>query len=318
MVVAAAARRRQDLAGGQPAVCSKRSPASGLPRRWTGPRAGCAFDTVGRKLARPRPAACSPRPPERASRHGHRHRSPGADRPGARAREPDLTDDAQVASWSPAEHSSRSCAAVCRSGCARRPPSGAPPQGPAAERPASRFLRSSPRLSPRTSTTTAAAGENAGMTDELYAVGWRVPGQTPRWVWAVFPSLADAVRVARGYARLDGGGRWRVYGTRLVAAAGSVREVRDRVLAEGVEETARRARRPDRPIARRRLLNHGFQDPRAFLARSATETSSSRPARTPAPTSRPPAEHPPQRTWPRSPLRFAGSHRRRTTAPPPG
>ena len=83
------------------------------------------------------------------------------------------------------------------------------------------------------------------MTDELYAVGWRVPGRAPRWVWAVFPSLADAVRVARGYARLDGGGRWRVYGTRLVEASGSVREVRDRVLAEGVEETTRRARRPD-------------------------------------------------------------------------
>ena len=77
------------------------------------------------------------------------------------------------------------------------------------------------------------------MTDELYTVGWRVPGQAPRWVWAVFPSLADAVRVARGYARLDGGGRWRVYGTRAVAAAGSVREVRDQVLAEGVEETTR-------------------------------------------------------------------------------
>ena len=107
------------------------------------------------------------------------------------------------------------------------------------------FLRSSPMLPPRTSTTTAAAGENAGMTDELYAVGWRVPGRAPRWVWAVFPSLADEVRVARGNARLDGGGRWRVYGTRLVEAAGSVREVRDRVLAEGVEETARRARRPD-------------------------------------------------------------------------
>ena len=97
-----------------------------------------------------------------------------------------------------------------------------------------------------TSTTTAAAGQNAGMTDELYAVGWRVPGQAPRWVWAVFPSLADAVRVARGYARPR---RRRPGGASTararVAASGSVREVRDRVLAEGVEETTRRARRPD-------------------------------------------------------------------------
>lgn len=80
-----------------------------------------------------------------------------------------------------------------------------------------------------------AAAQNVGMTGELYALGWRVPGQTRQWIWAVFPSLADAVRVARAYAKLDGGGRWRVYGTRVVAASGSVREVRDRVLAEGVE-----------------------------------------------------------------------------------
>ncbi len=83
------------------------------------------------------------------------------------------------------------------------------------------------------------------MTDELYAVGWRVPGQARKWIWAVFPSLADAVRVARGYVRLDGGGRWRVYGTRAVAASGSVREVRDRMLAEGVERSTRRPKRPD-------------------------------------------------------------------------
>ncbi len=90
------------------------------------------------------------------------------------------------------------------------------------------------------------ARENVGMMmGELYAVGWRAPDQARQWVWAVFPSLDGAVRVARGYAKLDGGGRWRVYSTRVVAASGSVREVRDRVLAEGVERTARHGRRPD-------------------------------------------------------------------------
>ena len=99
VVVAAAARRRQDLAGGQPAAdCShkpagrtdtapagrsagsrKRSPAPGLPRR-TGPRPDCVQTApstpVGKKLTRPRPAACSPprarpatRPPPPATWH---------------------------------------------------------------------------------------------------------------------------------------------------------------------------------------------------------------------------------------------------------
>ena len=50
---------------------------------------------------------------------------------------------------------------------------------------------------------------------ELYAVGWRVRGRPRQWVWSVFPSLRLAVRVARGYAACDGGGRWRVHDTRL-------------------------------------------------------------------------------------------------------
>ena len=83
------------------------------------------------------------------------------------------------------------------------------------------------------------------MTDALYAVGWRAPGRPRQWVWGVFPSLDGAVRVARGYAKLDGGGRWRVYSTRVMAASGSVHEVRDQVLAEGVERPVRRATRPD-------------------------------------------------------------------------
>ena len=45
-----------------------------------------------------------------------------------------------------------------------------------------------------------------------------------------------AVRVARGYAACDGGGRWRVYGTRVAAVGdGPVEVVLGRRLAEGLE-----------------------------------------------------------------------------------
>ena len=102
---------------------------------------------------------------------------------------------------------------------------------------------SSPTLS---AVTADPVRDNAEMMmDALYAVGWRAPGRPRQWIWGVFPSLDGAVRAARGYAKLDGGGRWRVYSTRVVAASGSVREVRDQVLAEGVERPARRATRPD-------------------------------------------------------------------------
>ena len=48
-------------------------------------------------------------------------------------------------------------------------------------------------------------------------------------VAAAVGRVATAVRVARGYAACAGGGRWRVYGTRVVAArtgtcGGSIRE----------------------------------------------------------------------------------------------
>ena len=46
--------------------------------------------------------------------------------------------------------------------------------------------------------------------DELYAVGWRTPGQTRRWVVAVYPSVVAAAVAGGGYARFDGGGRWMV------------------------------------------------------------------------------------------------------------
>ena len=71
---------------------------------------------------------------------------------------------------------------------------------------------------------------------ELYAVGWRVRGRPRQWVWFVFPSLGLAARVARGYAACDGGGRWRVYGTRVaVDGGGRLEAVLGRRLAEGLE-----------------------------------------------------------------------------------
>ena len=72
--------------------------------------------------------------------------------------------------------------------------------------------------------------------DELYAVGWRSAGRPRQWVWSVFPSLGQAVRVARGYAAFDGGGRWRVYGTRVVSVGdGTLKAVLGHRLAEGLE-----------------------------------------------------------------------------------
>ena len=58
---------------------------------------------------------------------------------------------------------------------------------------------------------------------------------------AVYASVEAAAAAAGGYVRFDGGGRWRVYATRLVAAGRTVQVVRDRMLAEGF---ARRAVRP--------------------------------------------------------------------------
>ncbi len=73
--------------------------------------------------------------------------------------------------------------------------------------------------------------------DELYAVGWRSAGRPRQWVWSVFPSLGQAVRVARGYAACDGGGRWRVYGTRVVSVGdGTLEAVLGHRLAEGLEK----------------------------------------------------------------------------------
>ena len=70
---------------------------------------------------------------------------------------------------------------------------------------------------------------------EQYALGWRTRGGPRRWQVNRFASLDHAAAVARGLVRSDGGGRWRVYSTRLVVAdSGAARSVLDRLLAEGV------------------------------------------------------------------------------------
>ena len=52
---------------------------------------------------------------------------------------------------------------------------------------------------------------------------------------AVYSSVKAAAAACRGYVRFDGGGRWRVYGTKLVSVGGTVKVVRDLVLAAGFE-----------------------------------------------------------------------------------
>ena len=59
---------------------------------------------------------------------------------------------------------------------------------------------------------------------------------------AVYSSVEAAAEACRGYVRFDGGGRWRVYGTKLVSADGTVQVVRDLVLVEGFEPLAVPAR----------------------------------------------------------------------------
>ena len=59
----------------------------------------------------------------------------------------------------------------------------------------------STRPNARATTSTSVDGFRhlVALMDELYAVGWRVAGRPRQWVWSVFPSLGQAVRVARGY-----------------------------------------------------------------------------------------------------------------------
>ena len=77
------------------------------------------------------------------------------------------------------------------------------------------------------------------MVDELYAVGWRTPGLPRQWVVSVYPSVTAAAAAGGGYARFDGGGRWRVYTTRVVSAYRTTRVVQDRMVADGLEAGSR-------------------------------------------------------------------------------
>ena len=75
------------------------------------------------------------------------------------------------------------------------------------------------------------------MPTDVFAVGWRPVGSAERrWTMRVCAGPAEAAAVAAGLARSDGGGRWRVYGTRAApAAAGPPGIERAELLAEGVE-----------------------------------------------------------------------------------
>ena len=71
----------------------------------------------------------------------------------------------------------------------------------------------------------------------VFMLGWRPLGSRKRrWRVQDCTDVEHASRIAAGLARLDGGGRWRVYGTLNVPAdRGSVRVDRGPVLADGVE-----------------------------------------------------------------------------------
>ena len=80
-----------------------------------------------------------------------------------------------------------------------------------------------------------------------FALGWRPIGSSKRrWQLQDCVDVAEAARLAAGLARLDGGGRWRVYDMATVPAeGGSVKLVRRDVVAEGVARPGvRRAVRP--------------------------------------------------------------------------
>ena len=75
------------------------------------------------------------------------------------------------------------------------------------------------------------------MPVDVFAVGWRPLGsETRRWRMRVCGGASEAAEIAAALVRADGGGRWRVYATKVVPApAGPPRIGRAELLAEGVE-----------------------------------------------------------------------------------
>ena len=70
----------------------------------------------------------------------------------------------------------------------------------------------------------------------VFALGWRPIGSSKRrWQLQGCVDVAQTARLAAGLARLDGGGRWRVYDMVTVPAeGGSVKLVRRHLVVEGV------------------------------------------------------------------------------------
>ena len=83
--------------------------------------------------------------------------------------------------------------------------------------------------------------------NSVFALGWRPVGSRKRrWQLQDCVHVVEAARLAAGFARFDGGGRWRVYDMVTVRTErGSVRLVRRRVVAEAVVL-------PDAPVPRLR------------------------------------------------------------------
>ncbi len=75
-----------------------------------------------------------------------------------------------------------------------------------------------------------------------FALGWRPIGSRKRrWQFRDCVDAAEAARIAAALARLDGGGRWRVYDMVTVpAGAGAVELARRNVVAEGVVRPVQR------------------------------------------------------------------------------
>lgn len=75
------------------------------------------------------------------------------------------------------------------------------------------------------------------MKNHVFMLGWRPLGSRKRrWQVRDCDDLDEAARLAAGLVRLDGGGRWRVYGMVSVPArAGSVKLECGQLLAEGLE-----------------------------------------------------------------------------------
>ena len=117
---------------------------------------------------------------------------------------------------------------------------------------------------------------------ELYAIGWRAAGPPRQWVWSVFPSLGPAVRVARGYAAFDGGGRCRTLDVRTGEDIGTAVRTRRRPRQPHVDRELRTAAQtlPRHRLTTRRIHRRKMRPQQPAAAHLSTATRSTSPVRT--------------------------------------